>query len=127
MRQKNRLPNVLLIKKHHLPILLMNRKSIVRIMEDFVKNAAVIYLGALLALVIGIVIVLVHNVWVWGWPVIITILGWIAILKGIWLLLFPKMVDDFMQAYLKYEKLRIFHLIFVLLFGALLTYLGFFG
>ena len=106
---------------------LLNPKAFNRIMEDFGKDAAVTYLMALVTLVVGIVIVIVHNVWVANWTVIITIFGYLAIVKGIWLLAFPGSVSKFMEGYLKYKRLRVIHLLVGVIVGVLLTYLGFIG
>ena len=38
---------------------------------------------------LGLVVVLGHNVWVWGIPVVVTLAGWVMILKSVVYLLFP--------------------------------------
>jgi len=106
--------------------LVFNRKTFQQVMEDFCKNAASFFYGGLLALVIGVVIVLKHNIWAANWTVIITIIGWIALIKGIWIIVFPNTVPKFMQAYQKNENLLMVHSIVGLIFGAVLTFFGFF-
>ncbi|MGB2705936.1 MAG: hypothetical protein WBC74_03680 [Candidatus Omnitrophota bacterium] len=106
--------------------MMFNRKAFQQVMGDFCKNAALVFFGGGFALVIGIVIILTHNVWVANWTVIITILGWAALLKGIWIIVFPNTVSKFMEAYQKNESLLIVHSIGAFIFGALLTYFGFF-
>jgi len=107
--------------------LLVNRKAFQRVMEDFCESAALIFFGGMFALVIGVVIILAHNVWVANWTVMITIIGWIALIKGIWLIVFPNSVSRFMQAYQKNERLPVIHAFVALIFGAVLTYFGFFA
>ena len=104
-----------------------NRKAFKQVMEDFCKNAALVFYGGILALVIGVVIILTHNIWVANWTVIITIIGWIALIKGIWLSVFPNTVYKFMQAYQRNEKLLVVHSIGALIFGVVLTFFGFFA
>ncbi len=106
---------------------LFNRKAFQRVMEDFCKNAALLFFGGLLALVIGVVIILTHNVWVANWTVIITIIGWLGLIKGIWMIVFPNTVSKFMQAYQKNESLLMVHSVAALIFGAVLTFFGFFA
>ncbi|MBU1726052.1 MAG: hypothetical protein KJ880_00250 [Candidatus Omnitrophica bacterium] len=106
---------------------LFNRKAFEQVMEDFCKNAAVVFYGGLLALVIGVVIILTHNVWAANWTVIITIIGWLALIKGIWLIVFPNTVYKFMQAYQKNKSMQIIHPIVALILGAILSFLGFFA
>ena len=104
---------------------LLNRKAFKKIMEDFCKNAALLFYGGLFALVIGAVIILTHNVWVANWTVMITIIGWAGLIKGIWLITFPDSVAKFMQAYQKNENLLVVHAIAALIFGGVLAYFGF--
>ena len=42
-----------------------------------------------LSLPLGLIIVLGHNVWVWGLPLIVTVVGWLMSLKGAIYLCFP--------------------------------------
>ncbi len=107
--------------------LMFNRKAFQRIMEDFCKNAALVFLGGMFSLVIGVIITLTHNVWVANWTVMITIIGWAGFIKGIWMIVFPNTVPKFMQAYQKNESLLIVHSIVALIFGAVLTFFGFFA
>ena len=107
--------------------LILNRKAFQQIMDDFCKNPALIFYGGIFSLATGIVIVLTHNVWVAGWPVIITIIGWIAIIKGIWLIVLPNTVPAFIQAYQKNENLIIAQSAGALIFGIVLTFFGFFA
>ena len=107
--------------------LIINRQTFKQIVEDFCKNTVLVFYGGILALVIGVVIVLTHNIWVANWTVIITIIGWAALIKGVWLIVFPNSVHKFMQAYQKNENLLVVHSIVALVFGVVLTYFGFFA
>ena len=60
--------------------------------SDFLANRALVYLTGFLALLAGLAIVNTHNVWVAHWPVIITILGWMAVIGGIFRMLWPERV-----------------------------------
>ena len=105
---------------------MFNRKAFQQVMEDFCKNVASVFFAGVFALVIGVVIILTHNVWVANWTVIITIIGWVALIKGIWMIVFPNTVPKFMQAYLKNKALLAVHSVAVVIFGAVLTFFGFF-
>jgi uncharacterized membrane protein len=56
---------------------------------EFLSNRGLIFLSGLLTLLAGLAIVNTHNVWKLGWPVLITILGWLGIIGGIARMLFP--------------------------------------
>ncbi|MBL7068914.1 MAG: hypothetical protein ISS34_03575 [Candidatus Omnitrophica bacterium] len=105
--------------------LVFNQKAFQHVMGDFCKNAALVFIAGLFALVIGVVIVLTHNVWVANWTVMITIIGWGGLIKGIWMIVFPNTVSKFMQAYEKNENLLIAHSVGAFIFGVVLTFFGF--
>jgi hypothetical protein len=46
-------------------------------------SAPVVYQAGLMAFVAGFAIVRVHNVWTWGWPVLLTLVGWFFIAGGL--------------------------------------------
>ncbi|WP_420318558.1 hypothetical protein [Ekhidna sp.] len=80
-------------------------------------------LGGFMAIVGGMAMVNYHNYWVNDWRVIITIIGWIALIKGILILLFPLYFDWF-------KKLLLVRIgkgltIVIVAVGLFFTYLGF--
>ena len=105
---------------------ILNRKAFVKVMEDFCKNAALLYFGGMFALVIGVVMILTHNVWVRDWRVMITLIGWAGFIKGIWITVFPHTVAKFMEIYQKNERLLTVHAWMAFVLGVVLTYFGFF-
>ena len=46
-------------------------------------------MSGILLFVAGLAIVRVHNRWTNGWPVLVTALGWLAVLGGLARMLFP--------------------------------------
>lgn len=109
------------------PILLFKRELFKRVMEDFSKNYAVLFLTGIFTLIIGLAIVLTHNIWVMNWTVIITIFGWAALIKGICFLAFPGSLSKFSDFYSKAKVFPVVHAVIALLVGIYLTYMGFFG
>jgi len=106
--------------------ILLNRDFYRKVMEDYTKNTFMIFFGGMFALIVGLVVVLIHNVWEANWTVFITIYGWGGIIKGIWLIVFPKSVSGFMDGYLKNNILLTVHSIIIVVLGVALTYLGYF-
>ena len=59
-------------------------------MEVFSNQIApVVYLNGAILFVAGLGIVRIHNVWTWRWPVLITLVGWIALMGGLWRMAAP--------------------------------------
>ena len=69
-----------------------NRQGFRTMAEEFLASRALIFLAGLLALVPGLAIVLAHNVWAFDWRLIITLLGWLSVIGGVFRILFPQQV-----------------------------------
>ena len=50
--------------------------------NEFLASPALIFLSGLITLPAGLAIVLTHNVWTADWRVVITIVGWLAVVTG---------------------------------------------
>ncbi len=70
----------------------------------------------------GLVTVLLHNIWVWNWTVIVTILGWSTMIKGITKIGFPEQIKKQAQ---RFKKKQFISSIFLLLLGSSLMWRSF--
>jgi hypothetical protein len=61
--------------------------------QEFLKSYALIYLAGLLALAAGLAIVNTHNEWTADWRVVITLIGWLAVIGGIIRIVLPRAVE----------------------------------
>ena len=55
------------------------------------QTAPVVYLNGALLFVAGLSIVRFHNRWTRSWPVMVTLVGWAAILAGLFRMFFPEL------------------------------------
>lgn len=62
--------------------------------REVIQGEAVIFLAGLITLIGGLALVLSHNVWVWDWRVVITLLGWLAVVGGIGRVAFARQIKD---------------------------------
>jgi hypothetical protein len=103
-------------------VFLISPKFLERLLVD-TENKTTMFLWGITTLIIGLMMIVVHNVWTLDWRLVITILGWLTLLKGLDLLLLPKRMR---RRWLNTENWQwkvIF--VFLLLSGLLLTFLGF--
>jgi hypothetical protein len=75
-------------------------------------------------LIIGVAIVVGHNVWDGSWRVVITVVGYLALLKGVVLLAWPNVLVEMTQGMLE-SGMMPFHMLFSAAFYGWLTWLGF--
>ena len=50
--------------------------------NEFLASPALVFLSGIVTLPAGLAIVLTHNVWTPDWRVVITIVGWLAVVTG---------------------------------------------
>ena len=76
-----------------------------KLLRSFKDSPSLLYLGGILAFVIGFLILKYHWVWAADWRSLITLIGVFACLKGVLLLLIPnKFVNLFKDDYLNLAR-----------------------
>ena len=75
-----------------------------------------------ITLLMGLVTVILHNVWAWNWTLVITILGWSTLIKGISKIGFPEQIHKQAQ---RFKKKQWLSAIFMILLGAFLLWMSF--
>ena len=68
--------------------LLLNRELAPALAEQLSRDLGLIVVSGGLLLVAGLAIIRSHNVWA-GWPVLVTLLGWLAVIGGVMRILIP--------------------------------------
>jgi hypothetical protein len=94
-------------------------------MKQFAGEPSFVFIVGMLALVAGLAIVNAHNVWVRDWRVIITILGWLAVIRGILSLLFPVRLHGVAERVLVDPTGPTIGAVITIVLGALLTWVGY--
>lgn len=68
--------------------LLVNRPLFTDMLAVAVHEPLLVMLSGFVSLLAGVAIIQVHNLWT-GWPVLISLVGWLAILTGAVRVVFP--------------------------------------
>ncbi|MEI6650549.1 MAG: hypothetical protein WCL23_03905 [Candidatus Moraniibacteriota bacterium] len=98
-----------------------------KMFRDLEHGPVAVYLSGFVSLFMGYVLVAFHNVWYFDRSVIITIVGWAALFKGLSLLLFPTSLFAVSKKMTRSDGyLKVFPW-YAILFGLLLLYFGFFA
>ncbi|MDD3722715.1 MAG: hypothetical protein PHW92_09565 [Lutibacter sp.] len=103
-------------------ILSFNPKRIVQVIKDLEDQKFVIVIS-FVAIVIGLLNILFHNIWEDDWRLIITIIGWIALFIGLSLFIFPKRT----ALWLDYLNIKFVQVLYMMLFfiGLFLLNMGY--
>ena len=93
--------------------------------DEFLRSRALIFLSGMLALTAGLALILTHNVWRADWPVIITILGWLAAIGGAVRIIAPQGTERIGRQALKHKYGLTIAGAFWLVVGAVLCLFGY--
>ena len=100
-------------------LLIMPDKAL-KLMAAFKKTGnseMLIYYGAFMSLIFGLLLLSFYREWVQSWEVIITIFGWLAVIKGVLLLFKP---ESLLKIKLSKTSMMISALVFIAV-GAVLV------
>lgn len=92
-----------------------------KIIKSFENSPALTIMTGMAAILIGMIIIMKHNVWMMEWQVLITIVGWASLIKGILLIAYPEMMYGFKHTFKDTKKWSIVLVAIGLVFG----YFGF--
>jgi hypothetical protein len=103
--------------------MMLRREEFEKTTRNFASSTGLLFFSGSVSLILGLAIVIGHPVYEMGFQGLITILGYVMILRGVWRMTFPSHVQK--------KLVTCFHkgyrgILFVLLvLGAYLTYSGF--
>lgn len=103
-------------------IFLLRRKALFEEIFELSSDKGFTVLSGYIALVLGLVSILFHNVWSGDWRVLITIIGWISLVKGILRIGFPKFVEKTVAIFRTKVGLMQTMLVAMFIIGAWLIY-----
>lgn len=92
-------------------ILSLNPKRIQQIFEDL-KDQKFVIITSFLGIIIGLINILIHNIWEDSWTLIVTFIGWISLILGLALFIFPVRTIH----WINYINVKFFQLLYMLLF-----------
>jgi hypothetical protein len=91
---------------------------------DMMKDKNLLYVSEYFSLIIGILIVVSHNIWVADWRIIITLVGWVNLVKGTLRIAFPNLGNQFFVKWLECNLSYYTTVIAMIIGGAIIYYLG---
>jgi hypothetical protein len=104
---------------------LLNRDAVRAVLDEFIRNRAILFLAGLITFPAGLAIVLTHNVWVADWPVIITIVGWLTAFSGAIRIVAPEGAIRYGRRAYERPNGPLFGAAIWIALGAVLTFFGY--
>ena len=94
--------------------------------NKMIDNEAILFVTGLLVLAAGYLVVAYHDVWTIDRALIITIFGWMALLKGLMMTVIPEQSVSLYKAIKITEKQMAVYGAIVFVIGLVCVYLGYF-
>jgi hypothetical protein len=105
--------------------LLINPRLFRTMAVDVVGSVTLVYLFGLIDLAAGLAIVLTHNVWVANWRVLITLIGWLMLIRGLVRVLLTDTVMGYAAKFIRNRRLYPISGAVLVLLGLALCYFGY--
>jgi hypothetical protein len=107
--------------------LLVNEAAFRKMALEFLRSPALIFFSGMILMPAGLAVVLSHNVWVADWRVIITLLGWVAVISGAIRVFAPQRATKVGKNFLTRKDFTTVAAAIWVVVGAVLCYFGFFS
>jgi len=105
--------------------LLINPRAVRKMAQDVIGSVTLVYLFGVLDFAAGLAILLVHNVWLASWRVIITLLGWLLLIRGAVRILAPEQVMGYAEKILRKQQYLLIGGGVTAVIGLVLCYFGY--
>ncbi len=92
------------------------------LVEDASRSPALVVFAGYLSFVPGLAIVYFHNRWTGGWPVLVTVMGWVLLLGGFSRIVFPMQVAELATRMVAAPALFLAVAVILLLVGGFLSF-----
>ena len=103
-----------------------NKQTAVETMSELFSQPALMWVTGVFTMFLGLAIVLAHNRWSGGpLPVVVTVYGWIALLKGVFFIWLPPAAEDALYQTMHFEQFFYWYFVVALIAGGFLTVEGF--
>lgn len=73
-------------------MVLINHDAMPSLIEGMAQSPMLVVLAGYAAFVPGLAIVYFHNRWTGGWPVVVTLMGWLSLVIGLIRMIFPMQI-----------------------------------
>jgi len=104
--------------------MLINAHTLKSLLGEMLKSPGLMFVMGVIGMIIGVLIVISHNIWTLDWRIIITIMGWAGLIKGTIRVVIPQYVNVLDKKWMLSDASYYTTFVLAFLLGVLLCYLG---
>ncbi len=105
--------------------LMINRAGYQKLLDELRGQALLLLAMGAFTLILGLMMVQFHNIWVFDWPVLVTLIGWIMIIKGAMAMLAPDAMMRVAERFSANNTALSIQAVMAILFGVYMSYMGY--
>lgn len=105
--------------------ILFNPRAFRTMLTEVVGSLTLVYLFGLIDLAAGLAIILTHNVWVANWRLLITLIGWLMLLRGVARTLIPHTIMAFAAKRIDNKQFFLVSGVVLVVLGLVLCFFGY--
>ncbi len=107
--------------------LLISRDRYIDMLANMKSQPLLLMVMGAFTLLLGLLLLQFHNIWTMGWPVLVTLIGWITVLKGAVAMIAPQAMSHMAEKFKNKPTLLSMQAAIAILFGAFMSYMGYFA
>ncbi len=73
--------------------MLFATRSWIALISDLSDHPHRLLIPGLAAMMYGLIVIFKHNIWISGWELVVTVTGWVILIKGLTFLFLPDVVS----------------------------------
>ena len=104
---------------------LVKPRMIRTILPEFIRSPTWLYLAGFMGLLVGLALVLTHRVWALDWRLIITVIGWVTLVRSLITIFQPQWIVAAGNAMLAHREIFVGAAVTELIIGLVLSYFGY--
>lgn len=97
--------------------ILLRKEHLASVMKELMGHRDLFFILAIFTFTLGLLMVLSHNVWIMGWPVVVTLFCWLILISGLIRLFFPEYAIKMAQSFLNQPRRMVVAAILFILLG----------
>lgn len=102
--------------------LIINPRAYQDMAREYVENRGLVFLAGYVTLAGGLIVLILHHAWRPDWTTLVTVLGWLMLVKGALILLAPRPLLSLAQAWSQKTGLIVVQGLVLLAVGLWLSY-----
>ena len=74
--------------------MLVNMPQFIKSVHNLIHDEPSMCVAGFVTCILGVLMVVSHNIWQWNWRMVITLFSWLVLLKGISIIFYPQFIGN---------------------------------